>query len=97
MGSGSAQSFVRSFWTKRIFYGKRILHTTCTAPCAPSHPELFMMPLCVRGKVVSCTYADSGKLQPTTVPLVALEVFANQAALALENALLRRQQAGTNP
>lgn len=97
-----AGSFVRSLLDKkRIFYGRAedpLLHTHLYgAVGAPSHPELFMMPLCVRGKVVSCTYADSGELQPTTVPLVALEVFANQAALALENALLRRQQAGTNP
>jgi len=53
-----------------------------------------MMPLNICGRVVSFTYADFGDLQPVPVPVVALEVFANQAALALENALLRRQHAG---
>lgn len=83
---------------KRPFYGraedqllKARLHGVVGAP---NHPELFVMPLSVRGRVVSCTYADFGEHRPVAVPLVALEVFANQAALALENALLRRQQAG---
>lgn len=83
---------------KQLYYGKGD-DTVLTKQLygvigAPKHQELFMMPLNVRGRVVSFTYADFGELHPLPVPVVALEVFANQAALALENALLRRQQAG---
>ncbi len=82
---------------KQLYYGKAddaALKTQLYGIIGtPNHPELFMMPLNVRGRVVSFTYADFGDLQPTPVPVVALEAFANQAALALENALLRRQHA----
>lgn len=83
---------------KHIFYGKSddatlklSLHGVIGVP---KHPELLLMPLKVGGRVASFTYADFGDLPAVAVPVVALELFANQAAMALENALLRRQQAG---
>ncbi len=83
---------------KQLYYGKAddgALKTQLYGIIgAPKHPELLMMPLNICGRVVSFTYADFGDLQPVPVPVVALEVFANQAALALENAQLRRQHAG---
>lgn len=85
---------------KHIFYGKTddaALRTSIHGVIgAPKHPELLLMPLKVGGRVVSFTYADFGDLQAVSVPVVALEVCANQAALALENALLRRQQSDKN-
>ena len=85
---------------KHIFYGKTddaalktFIHGVIGAP---KHPELLLMPLKVGGRVVSFTYADFGDLQAVSVPVVALEVCANHAALALENALLRRQQNDKN-
>lgn len=96
--SAAEGSFVRSMLDKKQpYYGKAddtSLKTQLYGVVgAPSHPELFMMPLNIRGRVVSLTYADFGDLQPVPVPVVALEAFANQAALALENALLRRKHA----
>lgn len=85
---------------KHIFYGKTddaVLKAAIHGVIgAPGHPELLLMPLKVGGRVVSFTYADFGDLQALPVPVVALEVFANHAALALENALLRRQQLDKN-
>lgn len=83
---------------KHIFYGKSddaVLKSSLHGVIGvPKHPELLLMPLKVGGRVASFTYADFGDLPAVAVPVVALELFANQAAIALENALLRRQQAG---
>ncbi len=57
----------------------------------PASPRILLLPMKVRGKVVSITYADFGNEEPKPIPANIFEIMACQAGLSLENALLRKQ------
>ncbi|GAB4168916.1 MAG: response regulator [Geothermobacteraceae bacterium] len=58
---------------------------------APKSDKILLLPMKVRGRVVSITYADFGQTEPRPVPANLFEIMATQAGLSLENTLLRRQ------
>ncbi|RMF46843.1 MAG: DUF4388 domain-containing protein [Deltaproteobacteria bacterium] len=58
---------------------------------APKSDKILLLPMKVRGRVVSITYADFGQNEPRPVPANLFEIMATQAGLSLENTLLRRQ------
>ncbi|TYO99729.1 uncharacterized protein DUF4388 [Geothermobacter ehrlichii] len=58
---------------------------------APASRRILLLPMKVRGRVVSITYADFGCDEPKPIPANIFEIMASQAGLSLENALLRKQ------
>jgi hypothetical protein len=58
---------------------------------APESSSILLLPLRFQGKTVSMTYGDFGCKEPDLVDLGLLEVIADQAELALENAMYRKK------
>ncbi|RME37693.1 MAG: DUF4388 domain-containing protein [Deltaproteobacteria bacterium] len=58
---------------------------------APRSNKILLLPMKVKGRVVSITYADFGQNEPRPVPANLFEIMATQAGLSLENTLLRRR------
>lgn len=64
---------------------------------APADPTLLLLPLKMNKRVVAMIYADFGDQQPSEVPTTQLESCAEHAGMAIESALLRKQQHPQTP
>jgi hypothetical protein len=58
---------------------------------APESSSILLLPLRFQGKTISMTYGDFGCKGPDRVYIELLEVIADQAELALENAMYRKK------
>ena len=58
---------------------------------APHHPPFLLFPLRLRGKTIALVYGDFGTGEMAPVEIDLLEILANQAELALENAAFRKR------
>lgn len=79
----------------RVFYGdaddaqfRELLFSDIGAPDSSS---ILLLPLRFKGKTVSMTYGDFGCKEPEVVDTDLFEVIADQAELALENAMYRKK------
>ena len=79
----------------KLFFGPcddaGMLEALFSAIGAPLRPHILLLPMRSRGKTISLTYADFGADEPAPVVTDALEVFARQAGMVLENAFYRKQ------
>jgi len=57
----------------------------------PESSSILLLPLRFQGKTISMTYGDFGSKGPDRVDIELLEVIADQAELALENAMYRKK------
>ena len=57
----------------------------------PSHSSILLLPLKLRGKIISLTYGDFGSKEPTVIELDLLGILARQAELVLENSMYRKK------
>jgi hypothetical protein len=87
--------FRRVIETGSLHYGKTddpvVREHLFAALGAPYRPVILLLPLKLRGKTISLTYGDFGGKEVTAVDLGLLEILANQAELALENAAYRKK------
>lgn len=58
---------------------------------APQHSTILLLPMRSRGKTLSLTYGDFGSHEARPVPTDLLEMLADHAGLALENAAWRKK------
>jgi len=79
----------------RSFCGESTDHSLvdCLYPVigAPQERVIVLLPLLSNDRVITITYADFGRHSATPIPLEALEFFVEQASLAIENVLSRKQ------
>jgi len=80
--------------TETLFYGetddpalREHVHAHIDAPLRPT---VLLLPLKVRGKIMTLTYADFGVKEVSPVESDALAIFANLAGLVVENILYRK-------
>ncbi len=77
------------------FYGESddaLLNETLFKKIAPPlRPNILLLPVICRGKVITIIYCDFGSKDPTIVQIDTLEILARQAGLKLENSLYRKQ------
>lgn len=59
---------------------------------APAEPTVLLLPLKLGKRVVALIYADFGSSPATEIPVGKLEGCAGHAGIAIESALLRKQQ-----
>jgi len=87
--------FHRAIAMGKLFFGPcddaGMLEALFSAIGAPLRPHILLLPMRSRGKTISLTYADFGADEPAPVVTDALEVFARQAGMVLENAFYRKQ------
>lgn len=80
----------------RFFYGKSsdqaLQEHLYSVIGAPTDNTVLLLPLKLGERIVSLIYADFGTQQPIEVPTAQLEGCAGHASLAIESALLRKQQ-----
>ena len=83
-----------------LFYGKsedqalkEFLHPVIGVP---ADPTLLLLPLKIGKKVVALIYADFGEQAAAEINTAQLEGCAEHAGMAIESALLRKQQAQQN-
>ncbi len=78
-----------------IFYGKTddavVIEHLFAAIGAPHDPSILLLPLKMRGKIISLTYGDFGVIEPASVKLDLLEILASQAELVLENSIQHKK------
>jgi hypothetical protein len=74
-----------------IFYGKTddavVNEHLFAAIGAPHDPSILLLPLKMKGNIISLTYGDFGGIEPASVRLDLLEILASQAELVLENSI----------
>ncbi len=79
----------------RLFYGERddeiLQNHLYEAIGHPLRPTIILLPLRSLGKTVTLTYGDFGKKETAALHGDVLEILADEAGLALENALYRKQ------
>lgn len=63
---------------------------------APADPTCLLLPLRSNDRTITLTYADFGHQHPRPISLDFLEFFVDQAGIAMENALFRKQLEHTN-
>ena len=63
---------------------------------APADPTLLLLPLKIGKKVIALIYADFGEQAVAEINTAQLEGCAEHAGMAIESALLRKQQAQKN-
>ena len=80
--------------TGQVFYGegadevvKQYLFNMIGAPQVPT---IILLPLMVRGKIMTLTYGDFGKQEVSPVQIDTLEILANHTGQAMEYALYRK-------
>lgn len=54
---------------------------------APASSSILLLPLKMKGKIISLTYGDFGDKEPASVMLDPLEIIASQAELVLESSV----------
>jgi len=78
-----------------IFYGKTddtaVIEHLFAAIGAPHESSILLLPLKMKGKTISLTYADFGGIEPAAVRLGLLEILASQAELVLENSIQHKK------
>ncbi len=78
-----------------LFHGEsrdEVLQKTLFATIgAPLRPDVLLLPMKNRGRVIALVYGDFGTREPSAVPIDFLEILAGQAGLVLENCLYRKQ------
>jgi hypothetical protein len=82
----------------RVHYGEsgdETLRTFFSEIGKPLSPAIVLLPLIVDRKVVAMIYGDFGKKEAAPVRLDMLEILAQQAGLALEYAVFRKQATKT--
>jgi hypothetical protein len=80
----------------RVYYGEsgdETLRAFFSIIGRPMSPAVILLPLICDGKVVALIYGDFGQKEASPVRLDMLEVLAQQAGIALEYAIYRRQSA----
>jgi hypothetical protein len=80
--------------TEKFYYGetddallREHLHAYIGAPLRPT---VLILPMKVRGKIMTLTYADFGMKEVSPVESDALAIFSNLAGLIVENILYRK-------
>ncbi len=63
----------------------------------PRDRTILLLPLKSNNRVITITYADFGEKKPGRISLDFLEFFVDQAGVAMENALFRKQLADKQP
>ncbi len=78
-----------------IFYGKTddavVIEHLFAAIGAPHNSSILLLPLKMKGKIISLTYGDFGGIEPASVKLDLLEILASQAELVLENSIQHKK------
>ncbi|ACD96672.1 DUF4388 domain-containing protein [Trichlorobacter lovleyi] len=94
LSSGALFSFILD--KGHLFYGKSddqaLQEYLYPVIGAPADNTILLLPLKLGKRVVSLIYADFGTQQAAEVPTVQLEGCAEHAGMAIESALLRKQQ-----